>query len=187
MHPFGCIAPPRPPADTCGDRFGSWKGRGSVKDILVDSDGEFRCPKCGGKQFERKRTGKAKLMAGVTVGVGALAVPKRMRCLVCGEYSETGKAKPYVDGDTAAERAALDPAKPTTVTAVGVNGANDAQFRRALKPLMPERGMWNRSMDATMLGTGRPLTVATGLSHADALTAAVKLEAAGARVKLTQP
>ena len=56
-----------------------------MKSTEVTEDGDVRCPKCGARnQFVAKRTGKAKLMAGVTLGVGALAAPKRLRCMGCG-------------------------------------------------------------------------------------------------------
>ncbi len=55
-----------------------------MKQMRIDPDGTLHCPVCNSSQFAFKRTGKAKLMAGVTVGVGALAAPKRAHCLGCG-------------------------------------------------------------------------------------------------------
>jgi len=55
-----------------------------MKQMVVDPDGTLHCPVCNSSQFAFKRTGKAKLMAGVTVGFGALAAPKRAHCLGCG-------------------------------------------------------------------------------------------------------
>lgn len=80
-----------------------------MKSTIVDTDGNVRCPVCNGTSFTLKRTGKAKLGAGVagvlTLGVGgALAIgamPKRVYCLGCGENLKTGKP-----GDSAAPVAA---------------------------------------------------------------------------------
>lgn len=56
-----------------------------MKSTQVDENGDVRCPKCGAKNsFALKRTGKAKLVGVATVGVGALAMPKRAKCLGCG-------------------------------------------------------------------------------------------------------
>ena len=57
-----------------------------MKHILIDHDGELVCPVCGSKQFSNRRTRGAKLAAGLTVGVAALAAPKRLQCLGCREY-----------------------------------------------------------------------------------------------------
>jgi len=62
-----------------------------VKDIRVDSEGEFRCWNCGNKGLLAKRTFRAKLL----VGVGALLTHKKLKCETCGEYNDTGSAKPY--------------------------------------------------------------------------------------------
>jgi len=63
-----------------------------MKQMRIDPDGTLHCPVCNSSQFAFKRTGKAKLMAGVTVGVGALAAPKRAHCLGCG--TDLKPAKP---------------------------------------------------------------------------------------------
>lgn len=49
-----------------------------MKSATVDEAGEVRCPYCGAKAFERKRTTKGKLSAG-------LLAPKRPKCLACGK------------------------------------------------------------------------------------------------------
>lgn len=64
-----------------------------MKSTWVDHDGNVRCPKCGGKQFTSKRTGKAKWAGVLTVGVGVLAMPKRLKCQGCGQNLKTGSAK----------------------------------------------------------------------------------------------
>ncbi len=64
-----------------------------MKDILIDQDGDLRCPKCKGKNFDHKRSFKAK----ATFGVGALLLPKRIKCLTCGEMSKGGDAKRWRD------------------------------------------------------------------------------------------
>lgn len=66
-----------------------------MKDIRVDSDGELRCWNCGQRSFKEKRTMRAKVAGGVTVGVGMMATKKKMQCRVCNEYNDTGSAKPY--------------------------------------------------------------------------------------------
>ena len=62
-----------------------------MKDIRVDSDGEFRCWNCGNKGLLAKRTFRSKML----VGVGALLTKKKLKCQTCGEYNDTGNAKPY--------------------------------------------------------------------------------------------
>lgn len=64
-----------------------------MKSTQVDQDGNVRCPKCGGKQFTSKRTGKAKWAGVLTVGVGVAVMPKRLKCQGCGENLKTGSAK----------------------------------------------------------------------------------------------
>jgi hypothetical protein len=63
-----------------------------MKDIRIDSDGQQRCWNCGGKDcFTEKRTTRSKVM----VGVGSLVTKKKLKCQICGEYNDTGSAKPY--------------------------------------------------------------------------------------------
>jgi hypothetical protein len=58
-----------------------------MKSTYVDEDGDVRCPVCGARNsFTTKRTGKAKLLGAAPVGIGALAVPKRVQCNGCGTY-----------------------------------------------------------------------------------------------------
>lgn len=62
-----------------------------MKSTYVDSEGRVRCPVCGAaNSFTSKRTGKAKLAGAVTVGVGALAAPKRLKCDGCGTNLKRG-------------------------------------------------------------------------------------------------
>lgn len=61
----------------------------------MDEDGELRCWNCGSKGMRQKRTGRAHIIGWATVGVGALATKKKLKCMVCGEYNDTGSAKPY--------------------------------------------------------------------------------------------
>jgi hypothetical protein len=59
----------------------------TMKSTTVDSEGNVVCPKCKAKNaYVVKRTGMAKILVGATVGVGALAAPKRLRCMGCGTY-----------------------------------------------------------------------------------------------------
>ena len=62
-----------------------------MKDIRVDHEGEFRCWNCGNKGLLAKRTFRSKML----VGVGALLTKKKLKCQTCGEYNDTGNAKPY--------------------------------------------------------------------------------------------
>lgn len=66
-----------------------------MKDIQVDEDGELRCATCGGKHFHDRRTGTAHVVGFVTVGIGALATKKKLRCKLCGAYNRQGNAQPY--------------------------------------------------------------------------------------------
>jgi hypothetical protein len=66
-----------------------------VKDVRIDEEGELRCWNCGGKGLLAKRTGRAHIVGFVTVGVGALATKKKLKCQTCGEYNDTGSAKPF--------------------------------------------------------------------------------------------
>src|SRR5205823_1533076 len=72
----------------------SLTGEGEMKDVRVDAEGHLHCPKCGGTSFDMARTGKAKVSGFLTVGVGVILLPKRMKCLQCGTWSKSGNAKP---------------------------------------------------------------------------------------------
>jgi hypothetical protein len=56
-----------------------------MKKGVLDAGGQVRCPKCGSTSFRTKRSATAKIGLGLAVGVGALAAPKRIKCLACGE------------------------------------------------------------------------------------------------------
>lgn len=62
-----------------------------MRNVRVDTNGEMRCWKCGGKSLLAKRTFRSK----VAVGVGALLTKKKLKCQLCGEYNDSGNAKPY--------------------------------------------------------------------------------------------
>jgi hypothetical protein len=64
---------------------------GVMKDVRVDSDGDLRCWNCGNKGLLAKRTFRSKAL----VGVGALLTKKKLKCQTCGEYNDTGAAKPF--------------------------------------------------------------------------------------------
>ncbi len=55
-----------------------------MREMRIDPDGTLHCPVCNGSQFAFKRTGKAKVLGGLAVGVGALAASKRAHCMGCG-------------------------------------------------------------------------------------------------------
>ena len=63
-----------------------------MKDIRVDSEGEFRCWNCGNKGLLAKRTFRSKIL----LPVGAmLLTKKKLKSQTCGEFNDTGNAKPY--------------------------------------------------------------------------------------------
>jgi len=55
----------------------------------IERDGTVRCPKCGATSFTSQRSKKAKIAGGLTVGLGALVAPKRLRCNGCGTSLKT--------------------------------------------------------------------------------------------------
>jgi DNA-directed RNA polymerase subunit RPC12/RpoP len=62
-----------------------------MKDVRIDQAQELRCWNCGSKQFTEQRTLRSK----VAFGVGALLTKRKLKCVICGEYNDTGSAKPY--------------------------------------------------------------------------------------------
>jgi large subunit ribosomal protein L7/L12 len=62
-----------------------------MKSTVIDADGNVTCPNCGAKNnFTSKRSGKAKGWGIATIGVFAVAMPKRLQCQGCGTYLKTG-------------------------------------------------------------------------------------------------
>jgi hypothetical protein len=62
-----------------------------MKSTYVDAEGNVVCPVCGAKNnFTSKRTGKGKAAGIVTVGVGAVLLPKRLKCNGCGTNLKRG-------------------------------------------------------------------------------------------------
>lgn len=56
-----------------------------------DDAGTIRCPKCGGTQFESKRSFRGKAIGVATLGAGAVLAPKsRVRCITCGKEFKRG-------------------------------------------------------------------------------------------------
>jgi hypothetical protein len=62
-----------------------------MKDVRIDTTGQLRCWNCGSVGFKSKRTLRSKML----VGVGTLVTKKKLKCEACGEYNDTGGAKPY--------------------------------------------------------------------------------------------
>jgi hypothetical protein len=63
-----------------------------MKKTIVDDDGNVCCPRCGAKNsFTVKRTGKAKLLGVATIGLGAVVMPKRLKCNGCGANLKRSK------------------------------------------------------------------------------------------------
>jgi DNA-directed RNA polymerase subunit RPC12/RpoP len=75
-----------------------------MKDVRIDQAGELRCWNCGSKQFTEQRTLRSK----VAFGVGALLTKKKLKCVICGEYNDTGSAKPYNGPDSRKYRNAYE-------------------------------------------------------------------------------
>lgn len=59
-----------------------------MKNVKIGKDGESRCWKCGAASFREKRTVRAKVVGTATVGVGALATKKKLKCRNCGKYND---------------------------------------------------------------------------------------------------
>jgi hypothetical protein len=87
-----------------------------MKDIRIDSNGDQRCWKCGGRHFTHKRTARSKVL-GVTTGlatfgaaglVTTLATHKKLQCQSCGEYNDTGSAMPYSDAASATKQVSYE-------------------------------------------------------------------------------
>lgn len=66
-----------------------------MKDIQVDENGDLRCASCGGRHFHDRRTTRAHIVGWTTVGIGALATRKKLRCKLCGAYNKQGNAQPF--------------------------------------------------------------------------------------------
>jgi hypothetical protein len=62
-----------------------------MKNVRIDTTGQLRCWHCGSTSFKEKRTFRSKML----VGVGALLTKKKLKCHACGEYNQSGNAKPY--------------------------------------------------------------------------------------------
>ena len=90
-----------------------------MKNIQVDSDGEMRCWNCGGKHFQDRRTTRAHLIGYTTVGIGALATKKKLRCKLCGKYNDTGSADPYTGASATPTAPAARAAAPAPAAAPG--------------------------------------------------------------------
>lgn len=61
-----------------------------MKKTIVDEAGDVRCPHCNSRNsFVAKRSGMAKWIAVPTIGIGVLAMPKRLRCNGCGKNLKT--------------------------------------------------------------------------------------------------
>ena len=84
-----------------------------MKDIRVDSEGEFRCWNCGNKGLLPKRTFRSKML----VGVGALLTKKKLKCQTCGEYNDTGNAKAYAGPENRKWRKQWDKAEAAKTAA----------------------------------------------------------------------
>jgi len=94
-----------------------------MKDIRVDFEGEFRCWNCGNKGLLEKRTFRSKLL----IGVGAMLTKKKLKCQTCGEYNDTGNAKPYTGPESRKWRKQWDKIEQAKGAAVREGEARQAQ------------------------------------------------------------
>lgn len=85
-----------------------------MRNVRVDEHGNLVCWKCGTGNLLPKRTTRSK----VIVGVGALATKKKLKCLACGEYNDTGNAKPTASAKAAQHQSAVAAYQPATVAQV---------------------------------------------------------------------
>lgn len=88
-----------------------------MKNIQVDADGEMRCWNCGGKHFQDRRTARAHVVGYATVGVGALATKKKLRCKLCGKYNDTGSADRFTGTPATPTAPAATPQSSTPAVA----------------------------------------------------------------------
>ena len=86
-----------------------------MKDVRIDSDGQLRCYNCGQSSFIEKRTLRAKTLGVAAVGIGALLTHKKLKCRVCGEYNQTGNAKPFTGPEGKKWKGQAQPAPATPV------------------------------------------------------------------------
>jgi len=62
-----------------------------MKRVIVNSEGDVRCPYCKARNsFVHKRTTRAKLAGATMGGVGIALMPRRLRCNGCGKSCKTG-------------------------------------------------------------------------------------------------
>jgi hypothetical protein len=66
-----------------------------MKDIRVDSDGEFRCWNCGNKGLLEKRTFRSKMLLGPT----AMLTKKKLKGQTCDEFNDWERTRPPVPND----------------------------------------------------------------------------------------
>lgn len=103
-----------------------------MKDIRVDSEGEFRCWNCGNKGLLAKRTFRSKMF----VGVGALLTKKKLKCQTCGEYNDTGNAQPFTGPESRKWRKAYE--KEQAAKSAAVLAAEQRSAELAAKAVVAE-------------------------------------------------
>lgn len=82
---------------------------------VIDENGDVRCPKCNARSsFSEKRTGKAKWIGFLTLGVGLLAMPKRLKCNGCGVNLKRSKPVYRPSTQAVAATPAAQQAPPAT-------------------------------------------------------------------------
>jgi hypothetical protein len=113
-----------------------------MQDIRIDSNGDFRCWNCGGKNFLGKRTGRAHIIGFATLGVGALATKKKLKCQVCNQYNQVGKAKEFKDPlgreyqkERLAEQDDANPTATSHIQSLVATASNDASADNSRKTI----------------------------------------------------
>lgn len=115
-----------------------------MKNIWMDDDGELVCPACGSRNLSYRRTRAAKLGGYLTVGVGVVAMPKRIQCIACREYFKSPAiARPRVAAPTATAVTA-----PGNLSSLGMEEGNVAVWIDDCE--------WMGATRLNMLRTARP-------------------------------
>lgn len=152
-----------------------------MKSTVVDEYGDVVCPYCGAKNsFTSKRSGKAKVGLGLTVGVGALLAPKRLQCQGCGKYLKTAGSRPK--GPARAR------AKPVTSggTTVMLTSAGPKKIQ-VIKVVREYTGLGLKEAKSIVDAAGTKQAVVGAFGGEDAAVIAAALTAAGAVAQLNHP
>lgn len=159
---------------------------------VLGEDGAIRCPKCRSTSFRLKRSFKAKAGIGVigvaTLGVGAaagaLAAPKRVKCLACGELYKARAEPPRPPAVPAPAPAVMPPPRPAELPP-GEQSTEKATLRLkrafAMGPILDEVQLIRpdlsreQAKDLVKATKAGPQVLLTGRSRAEMERAATRL------------